>query len=66
MEITLGVRPDIKCPKCRTVFPEKEWEWSVAQRECDHEWHYKVSQEKCEYGCGYIAPFVYGGGNTPI
>lgn len=46
-----------KCPKCRTVFPEKEeYRQTEAEQSCEHDWHYTQPDLRCIYGCGYISP----------
>ena len=51
-----------KCPKCRTVFPEKYPEQLTdREKSCPHDWHYKRADQSCIYGCGYKSPFVYAG-----
>ena len=51
-----------KCPKCRTIFPEKQFApFTDQEKTCEHAWHYIRSEEKCIYGCGYKSPLIYAG-----
>ena len=51
-----------KCPRCRTVFTEKEdYQMTPKEKSCEHDWHYRQADLKCIYGCGYKSPYVYAG-----